>query len=71
MDNLKERSITVFYRPGESPVETEKYTVNPGDKAGYFVHSNDIGNIIGYRFFINEKTVIIPQSVVWKIEVVL
>lgn len=69
MDTLKERSITVFYLP-KTEIPLEKYVVNAGDKAGYFVHSDEHG-VIGYRFFINEKTVVIPKEVVWKIEVVL
>lgn len=70
MDNSKERSITVFYLPSLG-VANEKYELKSGDKAGYFVHSNENGNIIGYRFFINEKTVIVPKEVVLKIEAIL
>lgn len=72
MDNLKERSITVFYRPekGAETGEVEKVTLKPGDKAGYFIHSDENG-ILGYRYFINEKTVLIPQIIVKKIEVIL
>jgi len=69
MDNLKERSITVFYLPSLG-VTDEKHEVKAGDKAGYFIHSDDNG-VIGYRFFINEKTVIVPKEVVLKIEVIL
>jgi hypothetical protein len=70
MDNTKERSITVFYLPLLG-AKDEKHEVKPGDKAGYFIHSNEQGQIIGYRFFINEKTVIVPKEVVLKIEVIL
>ena len=69
MDNTKQRSITVFYLP-KLEAKDEKYDVQPGDKAGYFIHSDENG-VIGYRFFINEKTVIVPKEVVLRMEVIL
>lgn len=64
----KNKKIVVYYVPS---VGQEPDVYETTGRAGYHIHSDENGAVIGYRIYADELTVLIPAANVKKIEAIL
>jgi hypothetical protein len=64
-DTTRSKTITITFIPSVG-VEPKVYTTD--GRAGYHVHSDESGGVLGYRLYVDNKTILVPSIQVLLIE---